>query len=516
MYVLTKLVRPGSWVLKHGRRQCSANTIPLCSCSFTGVMRGSHNIYRKGLIHPRTLMTTTPPIFHGQRGSIKLHCAGWWRSPAVRLRSARPLPLLLHRCASDDKHYRRTNPLPEEEGEEEGEQQPHNEWSWLPLYTIIAALAYILTSSAEPVPEISFPFFLQHMLYAGEVQRLEVNSTRDRVYVYLHYGALINGREIRRYGPQFMFTISGVDSLEAKLNQAQDELGILPSDRIPVNYRAQSETMALVMAAAVTMAIIWVVFYFVIRRNGAGKSGKGPISLNPFSYMSQARTTIITEPTQGSVRFSEVAGMEEAKEEVMEFIDYLRHPKRYSELGARIPKGALLHGPPGTGKTLLARAIASEASVPFLSIAGSDFVEMFAGVGSARVRDLFSQARKHAPCIVYIDEIDAVGRSRRSGAIEGHNEQENTLNQLLVEMDGINPLEGVVMLASTNRVDILDQALLRPGRFDRQISIDLPTLPERKAIFEVYLRKVLLEKSVESYSSRLAALTPGQSGECLY
>ncbi|XP_003391631.2 PREDICTED: paraplegin-like, partial [Amphimedon queenslandica] len=166
-----------------------------------------------------------------------------------------------------------------------------------------------------------------------------------------------------------------------------------------------------------------------------------------------------------------------------------------------------------TGKTLLARAIAGEASVPFISIAGPDFVEMFAGVGSARVRDLFDQARKSAPCILYVDEIDAVGRSRQSGAsVEGTSEQENTLNQLLVEMDGINPLEGVVVLASTNRVDILDQALLRPGRFDRQISIDLPTLPERKAIFEVYLKKILLEKSFEEYSGRLAALTPGHSG----
>ncbi|KAL5467700.1 hypothetical protein EMCRGX_G031963 [Ephydatia muelleri] len=205
--------------------------------------------------------------------------------------------------------------------------------------------------------------------------------------------------------------------------------------------------------------------------------------------------------------------MQEAKQEVIEFVEYLRTPQKYSQLGAKIPKGALLYGPPGTGKTLLARAIASEASVPFLSIAGSDFVEMYAGVGSARVRDLFSQAREHAPCILYIDEIDAVGKSRSSGsAMEGNNEQENTLNQLLVEMDGINQLEGVVILASTNRVDILDQALLRPGRFDRQISIDLPTLPERKEIFEVYLKKISLEKSVESYSSRLAALTPGKSG----
>ncbi|CAI8034744.1 Paraplegin [Geodia barretti] len=421
------------------------------------------------------------------------------------------------RWAHNDSNYRRRHPLPfpeEERGGEggRGSRDPH-QWSWLPLYTAVAVLAYLLTSSVEPVPEISFPFFLQHMLYAGEVHHLVVNSQRDRVFVHLHSGAVVNGWEVRRYGPQFMFTVSGVDSLEARLRAAQEELGVPPSNWVPVMYKAQSDTFALVLAALSTLLILRIVFHFLFPRGSgsAGQSGSG-VSINPFAYMSRARTTVVQEPGQGSVRFTDVAGMTEAKAEVMEFVDFLRHPLKYSDLGAKIPRGALLYGPPGTGKTLLARAVATEAGVPFISIAGSDFVEMFAGVGSARVRDLFRQARESAPCMVYIDELDAVGRSRKGGAAEGHHEQESTLNQLLVEMDGIDSVQRVVILASTNRVDILDQALLRPGRFDRQIAIDLPTLPERKAIFDVYLRKVLLEGPVVSYSARLAALTPGHSG----
>jgi spastic paraplegia protein 7 len=224
----------------------------------------------------------------------------------------------------------------------------------------------------------------------------------------------------------------------------------------------------------------------------------------------RAKARIITNSI--GVKFSDVAGMEEAKVEVMEFVDYLKAPQRFTQLGARIPKGALLTGPPGTGKTLLAKAVASEAAVPFISVAGPDFVEIFGGIGAARVRDLFAQARKHVPCIVYIDEIDAVGKARASSGMEDHMEMESTLNQLLVEMDGINELEGVVVMASTNRPAVLDQALLRPGRFDRQINIDLPTLIERQAIFELHLRDYLLAQPLKAYSRRLAALTPGHSG----
>jgi AFG3 family protein len=213
------------------------------------------------------------------------------------------------------------------------------------------------------------------------------------------------------------------------------------------------------------------------------------------------------------VFFKDVAGCDEAKQEIMEFVHFLKNPKKYEELGAKIPKGALLCGPPGTGKTLLAKATAGESGVPFLSISGSDFLEMFVGVGPSRVRNLFQQARECAPSIVFIDEIDAIGRARGQGGFAGgHCERESTLNQLLVEMDGFGTTEGVVILAGTNRPDILDKALLRPGRFDRQISLDKPDINGREQIFRIYLAKLKLDNEASFYSQRLAALTPGFAG----
>ena len=211
--------------------------------------------------------------------------------------------------------------------------------------------------------------------------------------------------------------------------------------------------------------------------------------------------------------FKDVAGCDEAKQEIMEFVHFLKNPKKYEELGAKIPKGALLVGPPGTGKTLLAKATAGASDVPFLSISGSDFMEMFVGVGPSRVRNLFQEARQCAPSIIFIDEIDAIGRARgRGGFSGGHSERESTLNQLLVEMDGFGTTSGVVVLAGTNRPDILDKALLRPGRFDRQITIDKPDINGRDQIFRIYLKKLKLDKEPSFYSQRLAALTPGFAG----
>ncbi len=210
--------------------------------------------------------------------------------------------------------------------------------------------------------------------------------------------------------------------------------------------------------------------------------------------------------------FADVAGCDEAKKEIMEFVQFLKDPKKFTDLGAKIPKGALLCGPPGTGKTLLAKATAGEANVPFFSISGSDFVEMFVGVGPSRVRDLFKEARENAPCILFIDEIDAVGRQRGRGGMGGNDERENTLNQLLVEMDGFDSQTNIVILAGTNRIDVLDAALTRPGRFDRQITVDKPDIKGRKSIFEVYLKTLNLDGEIDSYSGRLAALTPGFVG----
>merc|ERR550532_2406285 len=219
---------------------------------------------------------------------------------------------------------------------------------------------------------------------------------------------------------------------------------------------------------------------------------------------------------KSKVKFADVAGLEQAKREVVEFVDFLKNPSKYEQLGARVPKGGLLVGPPGTGKTLLAKAVAGEADCPFYSMSGSDFIEMFVGVGPSRVRDLFKQARDSAPSIVFIDEIDAVGRKRGKGGFSGggNDERENTLNQMLVEMDGFSSGTGVVVLAGTNRADVLDPALTRPGRFDRQIAIDRPDLGEREAIFKVHLKPVTLQEglSADSVAKRMAALTPGFAG----
>jgi AFG3 family protein len=224
--------------------------------------------------------------------------------------------------------------------------------------------------------------------------------------------------------------------------------------------------------------------------------------------------TILFDVLYGvQIYFKDVAGCDEAKQEIMEFVHFLKNPKKYEELGAKIPKGALLVGPPGTGKTLLAKATAGESAVPFLSISGSDFMEMFVGVGPSRVRSLFQEARQCAPSIIFIDEIDAIGRARGRGGLSGGNdERESTLNQLLVEMDGFGTTSGVVVLAGTNRPDILDKALLRPGRFDRQITLDKPDIKGRSQIFEIYLKKLKLDREPSFYSQRLAALTPGFAG----
>lgn len=248
---------------------------------------------------------------------------------------------------------------------------------------------------------------------------------------------------------------------------------------------------------------------FLARRAMSGGRGDGPGGIFRFGKSPAKRV----QKEQVNTTFANVAGCDEAKREIMEFVQFLKDPKKFTDLGAKIPKGALLCGPPGTGKTLLAKATAGEADVPFYTISGSDFVEMFVGVGPSRVRDLFEEARNNAPCIIFIDEIDAVGRQRGKGGFSGGNdERENTLNQLLVEMDGFDKSTNIVVLAGTNRVDILDAALTRPGRFDRQITVDRPDIKGRKQIFEIYLKNIALDGKVEDFSGRLAALTPGFVG----
>ncbi len=305
--------------------------------------------------------------------------------------------------------------------------------------------------------------------------------------------------------PHFLFEI-----LDGKTFHDFVEEQINTDKRDPIiTYTAKSENnyWAMIMSWVIPFLLIIGLWIFFMRRVSSGAGGPGAQIFN----IGKSKATLFDNNAKVSVTFKDVAGLEEAKEEVMEVVDFLKNPKKYTSLGGKIPKGVLLVGPPGTGKTLLAKAVAGEAGVPFFSISGSDFVEMFVGVGASRVRDLFKQAREKAPCIIFIDEIDAIGRARGRGAIQGGNdERENTLNQLLVEMDGFSTDKGVILMAATNRPDILDNALLRPGRFDRQIGIDRPDLVGREAIFKVHLRNI--KTSSEISPGTLAEMTPGFAG----
>lgn len=308
------------------------------------------------------------------------------------------------------------------------------------------------------------------------------------------------------------FTIGSVEAFERSLESAQDDIGIPKSQRLPVSYETSTPsplvTLLQYAPSLLTIYIVWALW----RATGSRAGGAQGI----FS-VGKSKAKLYNSETSVKVKFKDVAGMDEAKEEIMEFVQFLKEPAKYTRLGAKIPKGAILSGPPGTGKTLLAKATAGEAGVPFLSVSGSEFVEMFVGVGSSRVRDLFNEARELAPCIVFIDEIDAIGKARGRGGLlgGGNDEREATLNQLLVEMDGFNatsPEQQVVILAGTNRPDVLDSALTRPGRFDRVIAIDKPDLKGREDIFNVHLRPIATATEKGLLAKRLAFLTPGFAG----
>uniref|UniRef100_A0A7S4ARS4 AAA+ ATPase domain-containing protein n=1 Tax=Pseudo-nitzschia australis TaxID=44445 RepID=A0A7S4ARS4_9STRA len=314
----------------------------------------------------------------------------------------------------------------------------------------------------------------------------------------------------------YRFAIGSVDSFEKKLEEAQKAVGIDPIDEIPVQYTNETTTKSEILSVLPSLVLMGAAFYFMrfaagSMGGGMGGSGGGGGGMGGMFQVGKSTHKKI-KPEDVKINFSDVAGCDEAKKEIVEFVDFLQSPEQFTKLGAKIPKGALLCGPPGTGKTLLAKAVAGEAGVPFFSISGSDFIEMFVGVGPSRVRDLFKEARENAPCIIFIDEIDAVGRQRGRGGAGGNDERENTLNQMLVEMDGFDTKSGVVVLAGTNRVDILDQALTRPGRFDRQITVDRPDIKGRKAIFKVHLKGITLKDPVDDVAGRLAGLTPGFAG----
>lgn len=290
---------------------------------------------------------------------------------------------------------------------------------------------------------------------------------------------------------------------------AQRELGIPVRERIPVTYGSEVSVTNILINVLPTLGLIGFLVW-LSRRAGSGAGG-GPQGI---FGIGKSRAKLYNQETDVKVKFANVAGMDEAKEEIMEFVKFLKDPTAYEKLGAKIPRGAILSGPPGTGKTLLAKATAGEAGVPFFSVSGSEFVEMFVGVGSSRVRDLFSNAKKNAPCIIFIDEIDAIGkaRGRNAGFGGGNDERESTLNQLLVEMDGFDTSEHIVVLAGTNRPDVLDSALMRPGRFDRHIAIDRPDIKGRAEIFMVHLKPIKTKLNLDRLAKKLSALTPGFSG----
>ncbi|XP_061521852.1 AFG3-like protein 1 isoform X2 [Phycodurus eques] len=364
------------------------------------------------------------------------------------------------------------------------------------------ASAFFYFYFRETGVQISWKDFVHHYLRRGLVDHLEV--------VNKQYVKVIPARGVNTSDVNYLwFNIGSVDSFEHNLEAAQQEQCLDTTCKVPVLYTSESDG-TLLYSILPTLLLVGVLLRGTRTRPMAGlRGGRG--RANPFS-MGQSKAKIIKDDI--GVRFKDVAGCEEAKLEILEFVNFLKNPRQYQELGAKIPKGAILSGPPGTGKTLLAKATAGEAHVPFITVSGSEFQEMFVGVGAARVRDMFAMARKNAPCILFIDEIDAVGRKRGRGNFGDHSEQENTLNQLLVEMDGFKTSINVVVMASTNRADILDPALMRPGRFDRHIYIGPPDIKGRASIFKVHLRPLKLDPSIqdEALARKLAALTPGFTG----
>lgn len=383
-------------------------------------------------------------------------------------------------------------------------------WVILGLMAFVFGISYFSNSSSAI--EISFKRFEQ-MLISNDIKEVVLIRNQNKVEVTLKGEALQNSKyklqleQQNKFGvnsgPHYFFKIESLDIFDRKFIELDAKL----NSNNTYDYRVEdrSDYTQIFLNSGFLIFII-LGFWLLMRRMTGGGGPGGQI----FS-IGKSKAALFDADNKVKITFNDVAGLEEAKEEVKEIVDFLQNPSKFTKLGGKIPKGALLVGPPGTGKTLLAKAVAGEAAVPFFTLSGSDFVEMFVGVGAARVRDLFKQAKEKAPCIVFIDEIDAIGRSRGKGQMPGSNdERENTLNSLLVEMDGFSTDSGVIILAATNRPDVLDQALLRPGRFDRQIGIDKPDITGRDAIFKVHLKPLKLHKKVDS--KKLSAQTPGFAG----
>ena len=382
---------------------------------------------------------------------------------------------------------------------------------WVYGIIILAILGLQFFGGAFGSSEKSLTFLqFKKLLDSGKVARIvTVNKEYAEIYLKGNKAAAPDDRpgfSINDASADAIVKFNSADQFEKKVDDAQ---AALPEDqRIGVEVVSRGNLLHELLSSFFFPIIILVAMWFLImRKMGGGAAGGGAGGL---FNIGKSKAQLFEKGTRVNITFNDVAGLDEAKVEVMEIVDFLKNPKKYTALGGKIPKGALLVGPPGTGKTLLAKAMAGEAQVPFFSMSGSDFVELFVGVGASRVRDLFKQAREKAPCIVFIDEIDAIGRARGKNAVMSNDERENTLNQMLVEMDGFSGDSGIIVLAATNRPDVLDTALLRPGRFDRQISIDVPDVKGREKIFDVHLKPI--KKSKDLNIAKLAVQTPGFAG----
>ena len=422
--------------------------------------------------------------------------------------------------------------------QKKGSKKPTPNKKGFNFYWIYGAIAILLFfmffySGDENQKQINWKEFEEKMFAQGDVEKISVIN-KEIAEIYITEQALENDTNYKdvskktwgsglNKGPHYNFNIGSVENFEDKLQEAKeriiaaDTIGKTTAEKerilrqrkeqlnIPIVYenrRSWGDALSWLFPILI-IVVIWIFFMRMMSRGGGGGS--------QIFNVGKSKAQLFDKKSSVNITFNDVAGLEEAKMEVKEIVDFLKYPKKYTQLGGKIPKGALLVGPPGTGKTLLAKAMAGEAKVPFFSLSGSDFVEMFVGVGASRVRDLFKQAKEKAPCIVFIDEIDAIGRSRGRSSMTGANdERENTLNQLLTEMDGFATNAGVIILAATNRAEILDRALLRAGRFDRQIHVELPDLEGRKEIFKVHLKPLKIDKDLDV--AFLAKQTPGFSG----